>query len=135
MNRKINYIHERVLRLVYEDYTTSFKDLLVRDKSVCIHHRNFQKVAIEMFKVKNNLCPEMVKSLFCVNSNPRSSSYFHRPNVTTVYKGEYSLRSFGPIVWDNMVPEEIKAISTLEEFKNKISKWVTNNCPCRLCKC
>ena len=134
MNRKINYIHERALRLVYEDYTTSFKDLLVRDKSVSIHHRNIQKVAIEMFKVKNNLCPEIVKSLFCVNSNPKSNSYFCRPNVNTVYKGECSLRAFGPIVWDNMVPDKLKTSLTLEEFKSKISLWVPSRCPCRLCK-
>ena len=53
MNRKINVLHERALRLVYEDYTASFEDLLSRDKSVIIHHRNIQRVAIEMFKVKN----------------------------------------------------------------------------------
>ena len=36
----------RALRLVYEDNTTSFEDLLLRDESVSIHHRNNQ-----MFKV------------------------------------------------------------------------------------
>ena len=30
------------------------------------------------------------------------------------------MRSFGHIVWDNMVPEEIKLALTLEEFKKKI---------------
>ena len=38
MNKKINYIHERVLRLVYNDYTNTFEDLLVNDKSVSSHH-------------------------------------------------------------------------------------------------
>ena len=56
MNNKINYIHERALRLVYEDYKTSFEELLSKDNSVSIHHRNIQDVAIEMFKVKNDLC-------------------------------------------------------------------------------
>ena len=109
MNRKINYIHERALRLVYEDYTSSFNDLLVKDESVCIHHRNIQSVAIVMFKVKNNLCPEIFQALFRENSNPRSDAYFHRPNVNTVSKGEYSLRCFGPIVRDSMVPSNIKS--------------------------
>ena len=70
-----------------------------------------------MFKVKDNLCPEVFQTLFCENTNPKSSASFRRPNVNTVYKGEYSLRSFGPIVWDSLVPEKIKAISTLEEFR------------------
>ena len=134
MNRKINHIHERALRLVYQNYTITFEELLIRDKTVCIHHRNIQKVAIEMFKVKNNMCPEIVLNLFCKNANPRSSAYFYRPNVNKVYKGEHSLRYFGPIVWDIMVPEKIKSLSTLVEFKREIAGWVPDNCPCRLCK-
>ena len=31
MNQRINFIHERALGLVYEDYTSSFSDLLVKD--------------------------------------------------------------------------------------------------------
>ena len=135
MNKKINHIHERALRLVYGDYTTSFEDLLIKDKSVSIHHRNIQKVAIEMFKVKNNLCPEFIKQLFCeISRQTRSKASFHRPNVNKVYKGEMSLRSFGPLVWNTMVPDNLKQITELADFKEKISAWVPNNCPCRLCK-
>ena len=65
MNRKINKIQGRALRLVYDDYLSSFDELLRKDNSVCIHHRNIQRVAIEMFKVKHKLCPEIVQSLFC----------------------------------------------------------------------
>ena len=39
MNRKINRIHERALRMVYLDYTSSLDDLLRRDKTVSIHQR------------------------------------------------------------------------------------------------
>ena len=59
--------------MVYEDYITSFEDLLIKDESVSIHHRNIQKVATIMFKVKNNVCQEFVKSLFC-QITPRSRS-------------------------------------------------------------
>ena len=34
LKRKIDHIHERALRLVYDDYTSSFKDLLQKDGSV-----------------------------------------------------------------------------------------------------
>ena len=51
MNRKINYIHEKALRFVYDDYIMAFVLLLIRNDSVSTHHRNIQKVAIEMFKV------------------------------------------------------------------------------------
>ena len=61
MNKRINHIHERALRIVYNDYTTSFDNLLKKDKSVTIHHRNIQYLAIEMFKVNNNISPQLVK--------------------------------------------------------------------------
>ena len=48
LNHKINHIHERALRLVYNDYTSTFENLLLIDGSVSIHHRNIQKVATEM---------------------------------------------------------------------------------------
>ena len=47
-NKKINKLHERALRLVYKDNTLSFNELLSMDNSFTIHHRNVQKLAIEM---------------------------------------------------------------------------------------
>ena len=46
LNNKINQIHEGALRIVYDDYSSTFEDLLNRDKSVTIHKRNLQQLAI-----------------------------------------------------------------------------------------
>ena len=46
LNNKINRIHERALRIVYDDNRSSFEDLLNKDKSVTIHQRNLQQLAI-----------------------------------------------------------------------------------------
>ena len=64
----------------------------------------------------------------------RSGDAFARPNVSSVYKGENSLRSFGPIVWNTMLPEELKKCKNLSEFKLRIKSWTPSNCPCKLCK-
>ena len=136
INRKINHIHERALRLVYRDYDSTFEDLLHMDKSVCIHHRNIQQVAIKMYKVKNELSPPLIKELFekkHSGPNTRAGVDFLRPNVNTVYKGINSLRNFGPIVWNSMLPDNIKQCSTLMAFKTSVKKWIPENCPCRLC--
>ena len=43
MNKKINKIYEKVLRLVYKDETNlSFDELLEKDKLISIHQRNLQ---------------------------------------------------------------------------------------------
>ena len=136
MNRKINHIHERALRLTYNDYTASFQELLKKDKTVSIHHRNLQNLAIEMYKVKNDLAPEIMKNLFEQKeaSYCRSHGSFARPNVNSVKNGLNSLRNFGPILWNIMLPIEYKACSSLNEFKNAIKHWIPSNCRCTLCK-
>ena len=40
LNNKFNHIHEKALRIVYDDYSSSFEDLPNKDKSVTIHQRN-----------------------------------------------------------------------------------------------
>ena len=133
LNSRINRLQERGLRIVYDDYTSSFDDLLKRDGTVRIHHKNIQTVALEMFKVKNDLCPEIMKCLFQKNPNPREGHTFIIPNVRTEYMGKLSLSYFGPVVWENMLPDKYKEILTLEKFKNSIKEWIPD-CKCRLCK-
>ena len=87
-----------------------------------------------MFKVKNNLCPEIMKSLFQFNRNSYVEGTFLIPNVNSEYMGKLSLRWFGPFLWETMLPEEYKNIPTLDKFKLNIKKWVPDNCKCRLCK-
>ena len=45
-NNRINHIHEKTLRIVYSDYRLSFEELLQKDKSISIHHRNIHYLAI-----------------------------------------------------------------------------------------
>ena len=64
MNNRINKLHERALRLVYQDDQYTFQQLLDKDNTVTIHHRNLQKLAIEMYKLQNNLSPKVMKEIF-----------------------------------------------------------------------
>ena len=68
INDKINKLHERALRIVYNVTVTSVDELLVEDKTFTIHHQNIQSLAIEMYKTVNNL-PGGNLSEFFVRSN------------------------------------------------------------------
>ena len=118
INRKINHMHERSRRIFYRNYNSSFKDLLKKDNSVCIHHRNIQSLAVELFKVKENLSNTIMSDIFptrVLNYNLRSQTDFFRNKVNTTKFGLDLLRSFASKVW-SMIPTEIKNSSSVEMF-------------------
>ena len=69
-----------------------------------------------MFKIKNSLVPEFIEGFFKKHDGPttRLNRDFKRPNVDTVYKGQMSFKHFGPIVWDEMLPEKYKTCLSVQ---------------------
>ena len=63
-NNRINHLHERALRIVYNDHRSTFEDLFMQDNSVSIHHRNIRLLATELQKAKNNLLSQLMLELF-----------------------------------------------------------------------
>ena len=51
LNNKINRIHERALRITYNDKSSSYGELLTKNRSVTIHQRNIRALAIKIDKV------------------------------------------------------------------------------------
>ena len=141
-NYKINKLHYRALKIVYRDYTSSFDDLLIKDKSMKIHHKNIHVLAIEMFKVLKGISPKFMKNIFIDRSIPTDSmvgalrsqnTFYNLHNTKSVHYGMETLSSIGPKIWD-IIPLKIKESSNLLEFKHLIKGWVPEGCPCRLCK-
>ena len=64
LNNRINKIHERALRIAYNDYVSNFEEHLASDNSVNIHKRNLQVSATEMYKVLPTLSPSLIRELF-----------------------------------------------------------------------
>ena len=54
INNKINCLHEKCLRIVYNNNKSSFQELLDKDKGVTIHVQNLRALAVELLKVSNN---------------------------------------------------------------------------------
>ena len=78
LNNRINKLHERGLRLVYKDTHLTFDELLRKDNSFTIHHRNLQKLATEMYKIHKNLSPSIMRSGFPERSMTYNSFPIHQ---------------------------------------------------------
>ena len=124
-NSKINQLHERSLRIVYKDNISSFEELLKKDKSFCIHHRNIQSLTIELFKVKNNLSKRIMCDIFETRNldySLRSQIDFIRTRVNISSFGLSSLEYLATKIWD-IVPYDIKSVGNVNLFKGKIRNW------------
>ena len=96
-NYCIKGLHKRALSLVYNDFSSSFSELLEKDKSVTIHHRNLQTLAYEIFKVKKNMAPETV--IFPQkesNYSLRNSTTLQGRSIKTVMYGSETISRLGP---------------------------------------
>ena len=98
-----------VARLIYNDKQSSYEELLIKDGTVSIHHRNIQTLAADMFKVRNEMSPEIICDIFTkrINNhhNLRHINNFETPFVRTVYNGMESVSYLGPKIWD-IAPKE-----------------------------
>ena len=64
LNTKTNPLHERCLRIDYDDKKSNFNLLLVKDESVSIHYQDLEELAVKIFKVSRGLSPKIVNELF-----------------------------------------------------------------------
>ena len=124
-NNTINKLHERCLRLLYNDKKSSFHDLLEKDGSVSIHYMNLRALAIEMYRIYTGMAPEIVTEILPLRPqgqyNLRSWSDFTLSIVRTVNYWIESIRYLGSKVWES-IPANIKEVDTTERFKSGIKK-------------
>ena len=111
LNNKIKRLHERCLRMIYNDKISNFKELLTKDNSVFIHHSNIHALALEMYKVANDMSPDIMNEVFKLRNtlhyNLRHTSHFSTDPIHSVYTKTESTFYLGPKIWEQ-IPAEIK---------------------------
>ena len=109
-NNKINRLHERALRIVYDDAVSTFDQLLAMDKSFCIYHQNIQRLLTEIYKALHDISGKSLTELFVKRES--TISLWSKPelliaSVNSVLKSKNSLRYFCSVIW-NSLPIEIR---------------------------
>ena len=135
-NTMINKVHERSLRVVLNDSSSDFKDILEKANETTIHVRNIQSLMTEIYKFDKGLSPPIVKDLFKTRENVFNIRNFQTFATNTKHTTKYGTETItyrAPQLW-NQLPDDIKSSTSLSVFRNKIKSWNFENCPCRLCK-
>ena len=136
LNKKINKIQERALRITYKDAESTYSELLEKDCAVTIHTKNLQLLMTDMYKTRNDLNPSFMQEIFLENEshyNLRSNNDFVQPRVRSVGNGTESVRFKGPQLWQ-ILPQTIRNSESLAQFKANIKDWKGENGPCKLCR-
>ena len=84
MTNKVNRLHERCLRIIYNGKVSSLVDLLAKDGSVTIHTRSLQVLATEMFRVQKAMSTELKQGLFCVRQ-----THYNLRNAYNLFYSKY----------------------------------------------
>ena len=90
-----------------------------KDKSVSIHQRNMKILDTNIFKMRNDLGPEIMKDIFHFVQKPynlRNDSTLQRRRNRAVYFGIQSTSSLAPKIWQ-IVLCDIKKAKSLDILK------------------
>ena len=132
-NNLINKVHERALKLIYQD-NCNFEVLLEKQHDFSIHQRNLQILMTEIYKIVNGICSPIIDSLFTFRLNQHNLRDFPELSIEKRNTVNYDLETYRvPIIWAKL-PSECKLAGLLTLFKSKIKSWKREICTCRLCK-
>ena len=116
--------------------SSTFQELLKRNRGVSIHHENIQILTTGVFKVVNNTCPPIMKTFFDLRESRYSIRKFQEMRQRKVRIVPYGLETAlyrAPQLW-SLVPTDLKSAPNVIQFKSKIKDWECTECPCKLCR-
>ena len=115
INKKVNKIQERALRIVYKDNHSDFETLLVNQNSASAHQRSLRLLLSEIYKTKSGNAPSFMKEIFMEkvpSYGLRDGGNICLPKVKTMRFGTETVRFLGQKLW-RILPTEIKGPESL----------------------
>ena len=133
---KINKIHRKTLRVVYDDYNSAYEELLASHNDITIRQKHLKHLAIEICKSLATLNPEFMWP-FCKNKsipyNLRNGNICILPPARSSHYGINSVQFRGSLLWNNL-PISVKESVSAKEFKQKLNHIQEIHCSCVACQ-
>ena len=134
-NNDLNRTHKRALRILLNDYTSTYNELLHRVNECTIHQKNLQKLMLEVYNSLTQQNPSFLWDMFHKKDNKynlRSKNLLMLPPTKTTTYGNDSLSFRGSILWNFLPNDEDCHLRLFLQIMHK--KWYGENCRCKICK-
>ena len=139
--KKMEKLQERGLRFVYNDFSSSYEDLLTKTKLSTLHIRRMRTMAIETFKILNGLAPPVLTNLLQKRGNVYNFRYSNilqipgatrtqilpsnpKQEITEITNSQNTKRTYGqpseqlfPKRWPLIIPNRTKINMTRNKVK------------------
>ncbi len=125
---RLEKVHERAVRLIFNDKMSTYIDLLRRVGVPSVLTRWQWVLATEVYKALHGLSPLYIQSLFNEKKLPynlRASKTIIQPKCNTTTHGLNSLTYQGAKLW-NSLPEHIKTAESVNKFQILIESTLFN---------
>ena len=131
-NGKIEKINERALRIIYNDYTSTYKEMLDISHSDTVLLARLKNLTLDVFKSIKTLNPPYLNKLFEIKESPydtRKSIQLVQPLRQTTTYGLRTISYTGAKLWNDL-PFQIDDITELDvhDFKDILKSWEGVDC-------
>ena len=121
--RNIEKFQERCLRRILDDCESNYDALLHKFGKSYMEVKRFRTLAIELFKTLKNQNPSFVRDPRSPYVSHKKQNLFVQSHETATF-GNKNLKTLGPHIL-NSLPEMVKSVTILVDFKNSIKRWFT----------
>ena len=125
---RLEKLNERALRIVYNDYVSSYDCLLEKSNVLSLSMLRLKYMIIEVYRCVNRLNPEYMNNMFTIkdtNYSMRDGSIVVQPKFNNTTFGYRSFSYYGAKLW-NAIPSDLKTIKpeNFSKFKKDLHGWL-----------
>ena len=88
------------------------------------------RLLIEIFKIEKGFAPPIMGSILKGKNNFQK---FEAEGKRTVYFALETISYRSPQLW-SLLPEHMRKLKSIDQFKRRVRQWVYNSLPYRMCK-
>ena len=124
-NAKLEKIQERALRILFDDYTSSYTDMLEKAGTATLLIQRLRLITLTVFKSLHGLNPPCLNDMFTPKSVPyflRDSSVTEQHRSRTTTFGLRSISYIGAKLWKDL-PNDFKKLTICFYFKQIVKTW------------